>query len=60
MDIHFSLPKTHTIAIVPLVPTRDKKGRPSSEEVEAGSVVSELEEPDSPMKLLAKPTLSPD
>ena len=48
------------MAIVPLVPARDKKGGPSSEEAEAGSVVSDPEELDSPMKLIAKPTLSPD
>ena len=59
-DICFSLPKIHTIAIVPLVPARDKKGSPSSEEAEAGSAVTNPEEPDSPMKLLAKPTLSPN
>ena len=60
MDVCFSIPKTHTIAIVPLVPARDKKGSPRSEEAEVGSAVSDPEELDSPMKLLAKPTLSPD
>ena len=60
MDIYFSLPKIHTIAIVSLMPARGKRGNPISEEAEAGSAVSDPEEPDSPMKLLAKPTLSPD
>ena len=60
MDLRFSLPKTHTIVIVLLVLARDKKGSSSSEEAEAGSAVSDPEELDSLMKLLAKPTLSPD
>ena len=59
-DIRFNLPKIHSIAIVPLIPARDKKGGPSPEEAEAGFTGPDPEEPDSPMKLLAKPTLSPN
>ena len=58
-DICFNLPKTHSIAIVPLVLARDEKGGPSPEEAEAGFTGPDPEEPGSPMKLLAKPTLSP-
>ena len=59
-DIRFNLPKIHSIAIVPLVPAMDKKGGPSPEEAETRFTGSDPEELDSPMKLLAKPTLSPD
>ena len=59
-NIRFSLHKMHSIAIVSLVLARDKKGGPRLEEAEARTAVSDPEEPDSPMKLLAKPTLSPD